>query len=77
MDTNKTATFPKLAYSIENLSLASDVGRTSIYAAIKAGELEAFNPVVNGRKIKRTLVTPQAAKQWMDSLSKTDKDQLS
>jgi hypothetical protein len=69
MNTTKTAAFPKLAYSIENLSLASDVGRTSIYAAIRAGELEAFNPTVNGKKLKRTLVTPQAAKRWMDKIS--------
>ena len=69
MNTNKTAAFPKLAYSIENLSLASDVGRTSIYAAIKAGELEAFNPVVNGRKIQRTLILPEDAQKWMVKIS--------
>ncbi len=72
MDTNKAAVFPKLAYSIESLSLASDVGRTSIYSAIKAGELESFNPIVNGKKLKRTLVTPQAAKRWMDRLATGD-----
>lgn len=72
MDTNKAAVFPKLAYSIESLSLASDVGRTSIYSAIKAGELEAFHPVVNGKTLKRTLITPQAAKRWMDKLSSCD-----
>ena len=69
MDATKTATFPKLAYSIESLSLASDVGRTSIYSAIKAGELESFNPIVNGKKLKRTLVTPQAAERWMKKIS--------
>lgn len=69
MNTNKPAGFLKLAYSIESLSLAADVGRTSIYAAIKAGELEAFKPTVNGKKLKRTLVTPEAAMRWMDKMS--------
>lgn len=65
----KTAAFPKLAYSIESLSLASDIGRTSIFAAIRAGELEVFSPIVNGKTLKRTLVTPEAAKQWMEKLA--------
>ena len=71
MYSNKSIEFPKLAYSIEDLSLASAIGRTSIYYAIKAGELVAFNPVVNGRKIKRTLILPEEAQKWIDKLSKT------
>lgn len=69
MDSNNTTAFPKLAYSIDSLSDASDIGRTTIFSAIRAGELEVFNPVVNGKKLKRTLVTPEAARQWMDKLA--------
>lgn len=74
MDSNNTADFPKLAYSIDSLSDASDIGRTTIFSAIRAGELEVFNPVVNGKKLKRTLVTPEAAHRWMDKISAGDKE---
>lgn len=71
MHSQEIPTFPKLSYSVESLALASDVGRTSIYRAIKAGELEAFNPTVNGRKLKRTLITHESAQNWLERLSES------
>ena len=70
MYTQETPAFPKLAYSIENLALATDVGRSSIYLAIKVGELKSFNPIIDGKKLKRTLVSPEAAQKWVDGFQK-------
>lgn len=72
MHTQENHVFPKLAYSVESLALASDVGRTTIYTAIKVGELEAFHPVVNGKKLKRTIITHENAQKWMARISSAE-----
>lgn len=53
---------PRLAYRVEEFVAVSGIGRTTLYAEIKAGRLKA-------RKIgKRTLITAEAAKAFLDSL---------
>lgn len=55
----------KLAYSIEELAEASAVGRTNIYAALKAGELQTVQPIVAGKRLKRRLIPVAVAEQWI------------
>ena len=53
---------PRLAYRVEEFVAVSGIGRTTLYAEIKAGRLKA-------RKIgKRTLITAEAARAFLDSL---------
>jgi hypothetical protein len=62
----ETPPYPKLAYSIENLALACDIGRSTIFAAIQCGDLESYRPVINGKPMRRTLISPEAAQKWID-----------
>ncbi len=52
----------KLAYSIADVMLAADAGRSSIYRAIAAGDLRA---VKRGR---RTLVLADDLRAWLQAL---------
>jgi excisionase family DNA binding protein len=51
-----------LAYSITDACMAGNTGRTTIYEAIRAGELRA---VKRGR---RTLILADDLRQWLESL---------
>ena len=64
---------PPLAYTINNFSVASGVGRTSVFAAIKAGELKTISPLINGKVIKRRLITPEEGKRWLATFPAGDK----
>jgi len=57
------------AHSIEQVCEKSQVSRSTIYRAIKAGELRA---VKRGR---RTLVLGQNLKQWLENLPAVVPDQ--
>jgi excisionase family DNA binding protein len=62
----KSSTFDlraeKIAYSVAEVSQLISVGRTTIYGAIKNGDLRT-------NKIgRRTLVTATSLQMWMDSL---------
>lgn len=51
-----------IALSIEEASKALSIGRTKLYAELAAGRLE-------GKKLgKRTLVTRESIKQWLENL---------
>ena len=51
-----------LAYSISEVCELSSIGRTTIYAAIKKGELTT-------RKAgRRTLITAEALQEWLENL---------
>jgi hypothetical protein len=53
---------PRLALGVDEFALAVGVGRTIIFAEIKAGRLVA-------RKLgKRTLIYDQDGRAWMESL---------
>ena len=41
------------------------LGVSGIYDAIKAGELPAFEPVINGKRVNRRLVMVEDLKQWL------------
>ena len=52
----------RLAYRVEDFVAVSGIGRTTIYAEIKAGRLKA-------KKVgKRTIITAEAGKAYLDSL---------
>ena len=54
-----TKDLKRLAYSIPNASVACGIGRTTIYDAIKRGQLRVC-------KIgRRTLVTEEALREWL------------
>jgi len=52
----------QLAFSVAKACKLADIGRTSLYAAIAAGELEA---VKHGR---RTLILAEDLRRWLQSL---------
>lgn len=52
----------RLSYTVDQFVTASGIGRTTVFAEIKAGRLKA-------RKVgKRTLITAEAARVFLDSL---------
>lgn len=53
----------RLAYSIDELMGATGIGRTRIYEEIKSGRLKA------AKCGKRTIVTADAAREWLESLN--------
>ncbi len=55
----------RLAYSIDEFSKSAGIGRTGVYAEIRAGRLR---PVKCG---KRTLVPIDEARRWLDRLAAT------
>lgn len=56
-----------LAYSPNDFAAAVGLGRSTIFDAIKHGELATVTPVVAGRRLKRKLITAEAGKAWLDS----------
>lgn len=55
-------TYYSLAHTIEQAAKISTLGRTSVYAAIKSGELRA-------RKAgRRTVILDDDLRQWLSSL---------
>jgi excisionase family DNA binding protein len=53
---------PPLAHSVEETASRAGCGRTTVYAAIKAGELKA-------RKIgRRTIILEEDQRRWLASL---------
>lgn len=65
MHTNETPA--PLAYSIDSLSESAQIGRTTIFEAIKVGELKTVTPEVNGRPLRRRLILPDEATRWLSS----------
>lgn len=63
---------PHLAYSIDEFSKVSGVGRTSLFTAIKAGELRTITPVVNGKTLKRRLITLDEGRRWIATFPASD-----
>lgn len=66
-----TSTAP-LAYTINAFAEASGVARTSIFAAIKAGEIQTITPIINGKTIKHRLITPEEGRRWLSTFPDTD-----
>jgi hypothetical protein len=65
MQDNATAAKPeadRLAYSINGFAERADMGRTTVYAEIRAGKLKAK------RRGSRTIITAEAARAYLDSL---------
>ena len=60
--------FP-LAYTVEKLSSDCGVGRTNVYAAVKSGELKTLSPVIAGKPIRRTLISFDEARRWIESFT--------
>jgi hypothetical protein len=60
---NATSLEPeKLAYQIDDLAVAIGIGRSKLYAEIRAGKLKA-------KKVgSRTIVTSPAARDYLDAL---------
>lgn len=52
----------KIAHSIDGVCETTDVGRTSVYGAIRAGKLKARKP---GR---RTIILDEDLRAWLASL---------
>lgn len=57
----------RLAYTINGLSESSGVGRTNVFAAIKAGELKTVSVMINGEVTRRKLILPKEARRWIAS----------
>ena len=57
---------PRLAYSIPDLVAASSISKTTIYAAVKAGQLKLTR--VGGR----TIVLSEDARAWLRGGSAAD-----
>lgn len=51
-----------VAYSIDAFAKAHHTGRTKVYTEIKAGRLRAI------KMGKRTLITADAAREWLNNL---------
>jgi excisionase family DNA binding protein len=51
-----------LAYNVAEACEAARIGRTSLYEAIRAGELRAV------KRAKRTLILAHDLRRWLDSL---------
>lgn len=59
---------PKLAFSISDASAACNIGRTTIYAAIRDGDLQVC-------KIgRRTVIMESALRQWLASSLRSNKE---
>ena len=56
-----------LAYSPNAFAAAVSLSRSTIFDAIKHGELATVTPVVAGRRLKRKLITAEAGRAWLDS----------
>ena len=61
-----------LAYTIDGFADASGVGRTSIFAAIKAGELRTITPKIGGKTVRRRLITPEEGRRWLSTFPASD-----
>jgi excisionase family DNA binding protein len=53
---------PPIAYSVSEACKVSRIGRTSLYQAIRAGELRAV------KRFKRTLILADDLRRWVESL---------
>ena len=54
-----------LAVSPKEAARLAGLGVSGIYDAIKAGELPAFEPVIDGKRVNRRLVMVKDLKQWL------------
>jgi excisionase family DNA binding protein len=55
-------TIPKMAFSVDEAAIRTDLGRDAIYAAVREGRLEA-------KKLgRRTLITADALRRFLDAL---------
>ena len=54
-----------LAVSPKEAAALAGLGVSAIYDAIKARELSAFEPVINGKRVNRRLVMVEDLKQWL------------
>ena len=52
----------RLAYTINSFAERAEMGRTSVYAEIRAGKLKAK------RRGSRTIITAEAARAYLDNL---------
>ena len=52
----------RLAYTINSFAERAEMGRTTVYAEIRAGKLKAK------RRGSRTIITAEAARAYLDSL---------
>lgn len=62
MQNQTAANENKIAFSVENFCSAFSIGRTALYAELKAGRLKALKC---GR---RTLISRAEAERWLASL---------
>lgn len=63
----KTASTEKIAFTVAEAVQSSGIGRTALYALIKAGQLES-------RKLgKRTLIPATSLRSLIDGLPRTTK----
>ncbi len=61
-DGHKKQSPPKVAYSLREAASVSAVGRTSLYLAIRRGELRAL------KKGARTIVLDRDLRRWLEGL---------
>lgn len=59
------AAVERLAYTVEEAAEAIGVSVWTIREAIKAGDLAALSPVVNGRKQRTVLVDVDELRAWL------------
>lgn len=56
-----------IAYSLDSFAKACGLGRTTVFDAVRVGELKTITPVVNGKPLRRKLVTPEAGQKWLST----------
>lgn len=54
-----------LAYSVADAARAVGVSESTIWSAIRSGDLAAFKPKVNGRPIRSVRIDAEELRAWL------------